>query len=388
MAIKVSYTPYGAVGELAQAAGEAQQEVREQQYAFTASQQAKQINASLQAQRERVGAEMEMQDQRLEQQKVQFDQNLELQTAQVSAQESATHYNYLNNQRQLQQQSEQFEQQMGLKEKAFGLEAAMRQEQFDMAKQKGQVELDAFLDRQTLIDQNVQDWMSLEDQIPDEEYTRGLMATRLGQVYRPTQAGNLTPWQAFSIQDRATKANEKLEQNYMKEQAKSLPQSDASRATRRARELLEDKPFFSKKHAGLKLSDASWVIPNYNTYMKSQNYMAKSDAQKEHLDNIFDAAVLEEGFEIKDLRPYLDNIRQGTRGYKPPRPKLSTTPAQQPSSVPEAQGFVTLPDGTVVTLDQVTSVPPSMSQPSAQFADIMDQVVDLGDIDFSQFRSK
>lgn len=400
MAIRVEYTPYKAVGQLAQAAGKAQQAVREQNYEFQATQQAKQIAASLQSQRESIAANMAQFNANLEFEKAKWEDQqeyneaqLELQNKQVEAQQAAAGFNYLAQKKQLAQQAEEFEQQMALKEQAFQLETAMQQEQLEMAKEKGQAELDAFLNQQETIQQNVEDWMQLEGQIPDEIYTSGLMSARMGEVPRLTtqQQASLTPLQQYNIQTKIDTANEKAQQTYVKQQTQELTSGDINRATKTASSLLEDKPRFrGGGYPGIiqPLPEEDWVVPKYADYMKVTGYDNKNDVQKEHLDNIFDAAMDDQGFDSSTTRAFLESIRSGKRGYQAPKPTLQTVPSslfQTTTAELPSTGLVKLPDGSIVTVDQLKQIAPTLSQPSSQSADILDQAVDLNTIDFSKW---
>lgn len=386
MAIRVEYTPYGTVGKLAQAAGEAQRNIREEGYQFQATQQAKQITANLQAQRERIAAQMKMQEDQLEQQQAQFEQNLEIETARVDAQKAAAGFQYLANQDRIRQETEQFEASMKFKEKAFQLESAMKEEEHKLVMEKGGAELDAFLEGQNLIQQNVDDWMSLGGTIPDDIYTSGLMAVRMGQTPRfsSSQTKGLTPYQIYNIESRTQKLKDDAEKKYVEEQTKPLISSEINSAKQTAKKLLEDKPFFRPGTAAYNY-DMNWILNQYEQYRQTTQYMQKTDNKKDQLDALFDTEVQSAGLDLQDAVPYLNKIREGSRGYKPPRQTFTTTPFQQEEVTPQSQGFIKLPDGRYISIGQLKNIPTTLTQPTQQSSDVLTQTIDLNTVDFGKW---
>lgn len=318
MAIRISHTPYRAVGQLAEAAGQAQQAVREQDYSFRASQQAKQINATLQAQRERIGAEMEMQERSMEQQKIQFEKNLELQNAQVAAQESATHYNYLTRQQELQQQAEQFEESMAAKEQSFQLESAMRDRQLKIAEQTSDLAVDRFLSDQELRQNNMELWRSLEGTIDPDIYMNGVLAIQSGQLPQlpdPQKTKLMTEAQRHTF-------DLKRQQMYIKQ--KTYEQKIA-------KEPLDDdsREMFAKiaertLPSGIMVYRASTpqarmdsVVSAYEQYTNAINYGALGEAQKTEADAIFTTLAQDVNLDPEAAQPYMESIRNKHWRYTP-----------------------------------------------------------------------
>jgi hypothetical protein len=373
MAIKVSYTPYGAVGKLAEAAGKAQQAVREQQYQFTATQQARSIAANLQAQRERIGAEMQMQDERLEQQNIQFGEEMELRNAQVQAQEAAAGFQYLNQRKSLQQQADQFEQQMAAKEKAFELQTLDVEERLNIAKQRGDLAVEQFLSEQEMIQTNVASWMELEGTVPDPVFQQGLASARMGQPIKlPTAATQgMTPYQQTSLalriqsmQDSNLKWQMAQEEKYgekivaaeeevvtrRKEWAEkqTKPFSPAAIASMEREIMDEDSitirerprwgsfvPFSKSQENEVQ---ESWM-QDYYLFLESKGGNSLSPTQMKQLRSVFQRGAREKGYDNEwqnSLKHYLPLIED----------KFTSKRASAPPPLP--QSMVSHPDSTDV----------------------------------------
>ena len=325
MAITVRHTPYGAVGKLAEAAGRAQQAIREQQYQFRATEQARSIAANLQAQRERIGAEMQMQEERLEQQNIQFGEEMELRTAQVSAQESATHYSYLNNQQQLQQQVEQFEQQMAMKEKAFEITTAMDDRRLQIAEQTSDLAVDRFLADQELRQSNMELWQSLEGEIDPDIYMNGVLAVqagRLPQLPDPQQTKLMTEGAKQRL-DLARKRMH-LKQKGIEQERKDRPLEDDARemyANLAEQFLPSTRTRFMPQ---TEQSEIDMIVGSYEQYTNAINYGSLGEAQKTEADVIFNTFARETGLNPDLAKSYMESIRNSHWRYTPVSERAET----------------------------------------------------------------
>jgi hypothetical protein len=135
MAIKVSYTPYGAVGGLAEYAGQAQQAIREQQFA---KQRESQAAAQERMQAERIGASREEWQRKLTSQQEQFALNQELQQEQIFRQQQASEFATMRNAQVAEARSAaqqgQFEQNLALQEQRFKADVAAKEQTFELQK--------------------------------------------------------------------------------------------------------------------------------------------------------------------------------------------------------------------------------------------------------------
>lgn len=178
MAIRVNYTPYGAVGGLATLAGQQQQAVREQQMAHQAAMQQASIEANERQLRQQLTAQ---QQQAAMQQAGQAQQNM-VQQILGGVQQGL---GYIQKQQALDLEKE-------YKERAFALQEAaaerasrsltMQEEQQKLTGMKLSQGLKEAQTERAAQEQRLRDWQALKNQVDPVTYSRGLTAISQGKV--------------------------------------------------------------------------------------------------------------------------------------------------------------------------------------------------------------
>lgn len=301
MAIRVSYTPYGAVGGLAEHAGRAQQAIREQQFAKQRESQAESIAAQERMQAERIGAGREEWQRKLTSQQEQFALNQELQQEQIFRQQQASEFATMRNAQVAEARSvaqqEQFEQNIALQEQRFKSDVAAREQSFELQKaqeerlmQSAQAnaqaqELRSAFDFKKLETtsgtamENLNRWKQMKQYVSPEEYTAGTIAISQGKAPR--------------ISPEATAYKQRMEELRVEEKEKKLYGGLTDRERTVAQEAFKDTfgtaaGSFSGLTGGLSKEE---LKNNYLGYRVRTGYSGKNTTEQKELDALFDTNI-------------------------------------------------------------------------------------------------
>ena len=303
MAIRVSYTPYGAVGGLAEHAGQAQQAIREQQFAKQREAQAESIAAQERMQAERIGASREEWQRKLTSQQEQFALNQELQQEQIFRQQQASEFATMRNAQVAEARSvaqqEQFEQNIALQEQRFKSDVAAREQSFELQKaqeerlmQSAQAnvqaqELRSAFDFKKLetatgtMAENLKRWKQVKQYMSPEEQVAGDIAISQGKVPR-----------IRAESDELIREKRELDIE-KKRLAMAAGLTDRGRVV--AQEVFED--VFGRADLGIggffTGASESELVDNYKSYQVKTGYSSKNDAGKRELDDLFDHSIID-----------------------------------------------------------------------------------------------
>lgn len=292
IAIRVSYTPYGAVGGLAEHAGQAQQAVRDQQIKEQMESQARSIAAQKEMQATQIGASREEWQRKLTTQQEQFALNQKLQQEQIFRQQQTREFATMKQaqvqQEQIAAQQEQFKQNVALKEQAFELQQAQEKRlmQSVQANVRAQ-EMKNVFDFKKLetaegsMAENLARWKEVRGTISQAEYIAGEVAISQGKIPQISAGGNAL-------------INEKRRLDIEKKKlAMAAGLTDRGRTI--AQKVFED--VFGKADRGV--GGLFWgasedkLIDNYKSYQIKTGYANKNDASKRELDSVFDRSIVD-----------------------------------------------------------------------------------------------
>jgi hypothetical protein len=303
MAIRVSHTPYGAIGGLAEHAGQAQQAIRDQQIREQVESQARSIAAQKEMQAMQIGASREEWQRKLETQQEQFAMDQALQQEQIFRQQQASEFATMRNaqvaETQIATQKKQYEQNLALKqqqvladtrarEQAFSLQEAQeeRLSQSVQANIRAQEVRGAFDFKKLEVAkgsmaENLARWKDVQGVVSPEEYTAGTIAISQGKIPQISAGANAL------IDEKRQLDIEK------KKLALAAGLTDRGRTV--AQEVFKD--VFGGAAGGIAgawtgMSEAG-LIDNYKSYQTKTGYAGKNDASKRELDNVFDRSIID-----------------------------------------------------------------------------------------------
>lgn len=303
MGIRLDYTPYGAVGGLAEHAGQAQQAIREQQFAEQEADQARSIAAQKEMQATQIGAAREEWTQKLTTQQEQFAMNQALQQEQVFRQQQASEFATMKQaqvqRQQIAAQEQQFEQDLAFRQQQVMADRAAKEQSFELQQaqearllQSAQAATQATQTRQAfdfeklevskgVTTGNLEDWKKMQGTVSPEEYTAGMIAISQGKVPR------------ISVESDALIQEKRALDIEKKRMAMAAGLTDRGRTV--AQEVFEDVLGKADRGLGGLLTGASEgeLVGNYKSYQVKTGYANKNDASKRELDNIFDASIVD-----------------------------------------------------------------------------------------------
>jgi len=303
MGIKVNYTPYGAVGGLAEHAGQAQQAIREQQYTEQEADQARSIAAQKEMQATQIGASREEWQRKLTTQQEQFAMNQALQQEQIFRQQQASEFATMKQSQvqraQIAAQEQQFEQNLAMQQQrmiadkkaqtqAFELQQAQESRLLQSAQANIQAqEMRSAFDFKKLetaqgtMTENLEKWKQTRQYMSPEEQVAGDIAISLGKIPR------IRAETSASIEESRRLGIEK------KKLAMAAGLTDRGRTV--AQEVFED--VFGKADLGVgglfTGASESELLDNYKSYQVKTGYSSKNDASKRELDNVFDRSIID-----------------------------------------------------------------------------------------------
>jgi hypothetical protein len=366
MPFTTNYTPYAATGQLATAAGIAQQKVRDQQYAEAERARQEEIAANQAAQAKSIAAQRELQTQQLLQQQKQFNatqalnqQQMTLEAAakfgSITSATAAAELNRMTDRDKINLAEQEFEanqEQQALenkyKVKKFELEEAATSraaERQDLADERqSMLDLEGIkmakigAEGQALVLEN---WKELEGELTPMEYGKGLVTIANGGVPELLTEKSLTAKQQLDEQNRQTTP---------------FTDNDITTYTKLAENLMgayyeEGKLTAPEENPGRPTLTEAEIGKRYNDFKKQTGYDARNSFQKEQLENIFDSTVSRIGTAIGDPDEYPWNPKRNEVQTASTSARLAATIGV---SVPKTVGQ-TIDVGTANKIGQYTN---------------------------------
>lgn len=370
MAFRIDYTPVGAVGELAAAAGRAQQQVREQAMAEARGSQARAF-----------AQQSAMQANQLEAQRLSQDTQLAFGREQLAAQNAQANANRVI-QREAAEKARAFQAQRAaqadvIQERQFGFQeeqaaqkfaltsaAASREEQrisSYIKQQESQTMLqdEAMYNKISAMRSNLANWQGMKEELDPAEYNAGLISIRQGR--QPRMPEKITPYQEASLkmQEERYGAMEAKEaertQAKIKEQEDKIVRQERATAvkerTAQTRRLSSNEAKQAGQVATNMLPETSWYVPGdhmsvgelkdqYSNYMDVIGYNGMSITERRQADTIYDqtAKTAGQGNWEPEKIPEVYGLRNSAYG---------ATPAAAIESAKWESG------GTVMTADMI-----------------------------------
>lgn len=209
MGIRLDYTPYGAVGGLAEHAGQAQQAIREQQYTEQEAEQARSIAAQKEMQATQIGASREEWQQKLTTQQEQFAMNQAAQQEQAFRNQQASEFATMKSaqvqQAQIAAQQEQFEQDLALRQQQMLADQAAKEQSFELEQaQEARLYKSALGTIQSKQVSNMLDLTKLQSDRQQQENDLAIQSKYIQQINASDMSVNDKLRNIYAVQQGAT----------------------------------------------------------------------------------------------------------------------------------------------------------------------------------------